>query len=136
MHSDEGVEDVEKVTDVVENHPGCVEHVVQLPEDHPARHTDEVVEDGHVDDAQPLKEGVIMLIVDSVTESQCQTHMVVVSLARVHSQFSPGPAAAPQPALRVLLLALRHKAEPVEEGVGGGHVLAGGGAALTLRQTL
>ena len=62
--------------------------------------------------------------------------MVVVSLPRVNSQLSPGPAAAPQPALRVLLLALGHEAQPVEEGVGGGHVLAGGGAALTLRQNL
>ena len=55
VHSYEGIEDVEKVTDVIENHPGGVEHVVQLPEDHPARHTDQVVEDGHVDDAQPLR---------------------------------------------------------------------------------
>ena len=46
----------------------------------------------------------------------------------------PGAATAPHPSLRVLLLALRHEAEPVEEGVGGGHVLAVGGAALTLRQ--
>ena len=55
MHSDEGIEEIEEVADVVENHPGGVEHVVQLPEDHPARHTDEVVEDGHVDNTQPLR---------------------------------------------------------------------------------
>ena len=59
----------------------------------------------------------------------------MVSLASVHGQFPPGAAAAPDSALRVLLLALRHEAEPVEEGVGGGHVLAVGGTALTLRQT-
>ena len=70
MHSHEGIEDVEKVADVVENHPGGVEHVVQLPEDHPAGDTDEVVEDGHVDDAQPLGRGEVELF---VTESECQT---------------------------------------------------------------
>ena len=60
MHSDEGIEEIEEVADVVENHPGGVEHVVQLPEDHPARHTDEVVEDGHVDDTQPLRRGELL----------------------------------------------------------------------------
>ena len=59
--------------------------------------------------------------------------MVVISLASVDGHFSPGAAAAPQPSLRVLLLALRHKAEPVEEGVVGGPVLAGRVAVALIR---
>ena len=113
VHPDQGVEHVEKVTNVVEDHPGGVEHVVQLPEDHPARDEDEVVEDGEVDDTQPV---------------------VVVSLAGVHGQLAPAPAAAGDfAALRVLLLALRHEAEPVEEGVVGGPVLAGRVAVALIR---
>ena len=78
----------------------------------------------------------VVLQFQSVRVSECEkTHVVVVSLASVDGQFSPGATTAPQPSLHVLLLALRHEAEPVEEGVGGGHVLAVGGTALTLRQT-
>ena len=113
VHPDQGVEHVEEVTNVVEDHPGGVEHVVQLPEDHPARDEDEVVEDGEVDDTQPV---------------------VVVSLAGVHGQLAPAPATAGDfAALRVLLLALRHEAEPVEEGVVGGPVLAGRVAVALIR---
>ena len=110
MHPHQGIQEVEEVTDVVKDHPGGVQHVVQLPEDHPAGDEDEVVEDGEVDDAQPV---------------------VVVSLAGVHCQFKPAPATAPDLALRVLLLALRHEAESVKESVRGCPFLAGG-CAVTL----
>ena len=83
---------------------------------------------------------VTYVLVFSMSQSRVsdyeKTHMVVISLASVDGHFSPGAAAAPQPSLRVLLLALRHEAEPVEEGVGGGHVLTVGGAGLTLRQNI
>lgn len=54
MHPHQSIQEVEKVTDVVEDHPGGVQHVVQLPEDHPSGDEDEVVEDGEVDDAEPV----------------------------------------------------------------------------------
>ena len=104
MHPHQGIQEVEEVTDVVKNHPGGVQHVVQLPEDHPAGDEDEVVEDGEVDDAEPV---------------------VVVSLAGVDGQLEPAPPTAPDLVLRVLLLVLRHEAEPVEEGVRGQTVLTG-----------
>ena len=112
VHPHQGIQEVEEVTDVVKDHPGGVQHVVQLPEDHPAGDEDEVVEDGEVDDAEPV---------------------VVVSLAGVHGQLAPAPATAGDfAALRVLLLALRHEAEPVEEGVRGHPVLTGGSAVALI----
>ena len=55
MHSYERVDDVEEVAEVVEDHPGDGHEIVKLPEHSPANHHDRVVEDGHVDNPQPLE---------------------------------------------------------------------------------
>lgn len=47
----EGVQKVDKVAEIVDNGPGDGVEVLQLPEDAPPDDKDEVVHDGHVDEA-------------------------------------------------------------------------------------
>ena len=54
MHPDEHIHYVESITDIVHDHPGGGDQVVQLPEDGPTHHHNQVVEHSHVDQPQPL----------------------------------------------------------------------------------
>ena len=55
MHSYERVNDIEEVAEVVQDHPSDGQQIVKLPEHSPANNHDQVVEDGHVDNPQPLE---------------------------------------------------------------------------------
>ena len=55
MHSYERVNDIEEVAEVVQDHPSDRHKIVKLPEHSPANHHDQVVEDGHVYNPQPLE---------------------------------------------------------------------------------
>ena len=70
MHSYERVDDVEEVAEVVEDHPGDGHEIVKLPEHSPANHHDRVVEDGHVDNPQPL-ENMLFLNKSSTKGFKC-----------------------------------------------------------------
>jgi hypothetical protein len=55
VHPHEYIHHIKRITEVVQHHPGDGEHVVQVPEDGPPHHQGEVVQDGNVDDTQPLE---------------------------------------------------------------------------------
>ena len=54
VHPYEDINTVEEVWEIVEQEPHDGELVVEFPEDGPAHHEGEVVEDGQVDEAQPV----------------------------------------------------------------------------------
>ena len=55
MHSYEGVNEIDEVAEVVQDHPSDGDEIVELPEHSPANHHDQVVQDGHVYNPQPLE---------------------------------------------------------------------------------
>ena len=55
MHSYERVNEIDEVAEVVQDHPSDGDEIVKLPEHGPANHHDQVVQDGHVDNPQPLE---------------------------------------------------------------------------------
>ena len=75
MHSYERVDDVEEVAEVVEDHPGDGHEIVKLPEHSPANHHDRVVEDGHVDNPQPLE---IIFSLKNPLKVTLNAHVVVI----------------------------------------------------------
>ena len=54
VHPYEDINTVEEVWEIVEQEPHDRELVVEFPEDCPAHHEGEVVEDGQIDEAQPV----------------------------------------------------------------------------------
>ena len=55
MHSYERINEIDEVAEVVQDHPSDGDEIVKLPEHSPANHHDSVVEDGHVNNPQPLQ---------------------------------------------------------------------------------
>ena len=82
MHSHEGVHDVEEVRDVVQDHPGHGDEVVELPEHGPPHHHDKIVQDSHVNNPQPLTTKTKLF--KNVWNRKSSAHVVVICLPRVN----------------------------------------------------
>ena len=80
MHSYERVNGIEEVAEIVQDHPSDRHKIVKLPEHSPANHHDQVVEDGHVDNPQPL---VIRLKLKYILKG-IHAHVIVIRFSRVY----------------------------------------------------
>lgn len=54
MHSDENVDQVNDVKGVIDDVPAHWEQIFQLPKDCSSNHKDQVVQDGAINDTQPI----------------------------------------------------------------------------------